>query len=307
MNAFTSSTIPRRARLFSGARLAAACALAGSALLAACGGGGSGHPAVTGVTASPVQYSRTMTVTVSGRDLAQDQGIRMETVGGCGEVFPIDTRSDDTRQFTCSIESLGPMQVRILDVATGEELASLFDEVEIPQVEVSATQGTWSGKFVVELDPVAAPISTKNFLNYVNAGFYRNTLFHRVVAGFVVQAGGYTAATGTGTEPVVKTATRDPITLESNNGLKNLRGTIAMARTSEPNSATSQWYVNLVDNGDLDYVDETKPGYAVFGKVISGLDAIDTIAAAPVRTSASTGLTHLPVTNVVISAATQIR
>ena len=301
MNAFTSSTIPRRARLFSGARLAAACALAGSALLAACGGGGSGHPAVTGVTASPVQYSRTMTVTVSGRDLAQDQGIRMETVGGCGEVFPIDTRSDDTRQFTCSIESLGPMQVRILDVATGEELASLFDEVEIPQVEVSATQGTWSGKFVVELDPVAAPISTKNFLNYVNAGFYRNTLFHRVIEGFVIQAGGFTAG------PVVKVPTRDPVPLESANGLRNLRGTLAMARGPEADSGNAQWYVNLVDNASLDYVDETKPGYAVFGRVVSGLDAVDKIGAVPVKADAASGLTHLPETNVVITSASQVR
>ena len=280
-------------------RLCAFLALGLTVLLSACGGASEDRPAVTSLSASPVQYSRTMTVTVNGRNLGQGIKLRME--GGCAEVFPVASYSNDVRQFTCSVDVLGRLVARVYDAQDDKELGSLEVSVPLPQVEVSVAQGTWTGKMLLELDPVAAPVSTRNFLNYVNTGFYRNTLFHRVVSGFVVQAGGYTAG------PVLKTPTSPAIALESNNGLRNLRGTVAMARTAEPNSATSQWYVNLVDNPTLDYVDADKPGYAVFGKVISGLDTVDTIAAVPVQVNAATGLTHLPVTNVVITLASQVR
>lgn len=132
------------------------------------------------------------------------------------------------------------------------------------------------GAFTVELDPDAAPITVSNFLRYVDDGFYDGddgegaTIFHRVIDGFVVQGGGFTETT--------QKATLAPIYLESDNGLSNLRGTIAMARTSIPDSATSQFYVNLVHNTSLDYQNANNLGYAVFGQVVEGMGTIDAIA-----------------------------
>lgn len=135
---------------------------------------------------------------------------------------------------------------------------------------------TSMGTIVIELDPETAPVTTENFLSYVDNGFYDGTdgsggtIFHRVVEGFVVQGGGFTAD---GTQK----STMDPIPLESDNGLSNVRGTIAMARTNDPDSATSQFYFNLVDNTFLDYTSASEPGYAVFGRITDGLDVMDAI------------------------------
>ena len=136
---------------------------------------------------------------------------------------------------------------------------------------------TSSGEMVIGLETEKAPITVANFLKYVNAGYYSNTIFHRVVKDFVVQGGGF--ATGS----VAKPAPYAPIVLENQNGLSNLRGTIAMARTSDPDSATGQFYFNTVDNTALNYSSATagKNGYAVFGKVIFGIDPIFTINALP--------------------------
>ncbi len=137
---------------------------------------------------------------------------------------------------------------------------------------------TSMGTIVIDLDAETAPITTANFLSYAEAGFFDGadgqgaTVFHRVVDGFVAQGGGYTAS---GTEK----STQDPIVLESDVGLSNLRGTIAMARTGVPDSATSQFYFNLVDNTFLDYQDASNPGYAVFGEVVQGMDVVDAIGA----------------------------
>ena len=126
------------------------------------------------------------------------------------------------------------------------------------------------GKIKIELDPEKAPISTKNFLEYVNSGFYKGTIFHRVIPGFMIQGGGFTP-------DMTEKKTREPIRNEAGNGLSNKRGTIAMARTRVPDSATSQFFINVVDNDrKLDRsagADEV--GYAVFGKVISGMDVAD--------------------------------
>lgn len=133
------------------------------------------------------------------------------------------------------------------------------------------------GTMVIELDEEAAPITTANFLAYVDAGFYDGadgagaTLFHRVVAGFVIQGGGFT-------EDLIQKPTMPPIVNESGNGLTNVRGSIAMARTMDPDSATSQFYFNLVDNLALD----NPPGYAVFGQLVEGLDVMDAIGAVAV-------------------------
>lgn len=152
---------------------------------------------------------------------------------------------------------------------------------------------TTLGDIVLELDPVLAPITAANFFTYVEAGFYDGqdglgaTVFHRVIPGFVIQGGGLT-------EALSQKATMMPITNEFGNGLTNDRGTISMARTNDPNSATSQFFINLVDNDGLD----DPPGYAVFGAVTEGLDVVDAIAA--VETNAS----DVPVVPVVIMSAT---
>ncbi|HLY78445.1 MAG TPA: peptidylprolyl isomerase [Caulobacteraceae bacterium] len=152
------------------------------------------------------------------------------------------------------------------------------------------TLDTTKGKIVIELDPDKAPKSVDNFLKYVKAGHYDGTVFHRVIAGFMIQGGGYDA--GGAERP-----TRPPIENESNNGLKNERGTIAMARTSDPNSATSQFYISVVDNRSLDYAPQ-RWGYSVFGKVVEGMDVVDAIA------GVKTGPSDKPVEAVVIKKAT---
>lgn len=140
------------------------------------------------------------------------------------------------------------------------------------------TVETTLGSFDIQLDPDNAPVTTENFLVYVDEGFYDGadglgaTIFHRVIAGFMNQGGGLTAAGSA-------KATHAAIALESDNGLSNLRGTIAMARTDVADSATSQFFINTVDNTFLDYSGASSPGYAVFGEVVAGMDVIDAIAA----------------------------
>lgn len=185
-----------------------------------------------------------------------------------------------------SIDTLAPVAPKLV---TTDGFTSIVD----PQV----TFKTSYGNFVVELFPDEAPATVANMLTLVNGDFYNSTVFHRVVPGFVIQGGGFTSGY------VQKNSGYAPIPLESDNGLSNLRGTLAMARTSEPDSATSQFYVNLVDNGagnlnNLDYQSASKPGYAVFGEVISGMSAVDTIAS--VQTYKS-----LPLFYVFINDATQ--
>jgi cyclophilin family peptidyl-prolyl cis-trans isomerase len=141
----------------------------------------------------------------------------------------------------------------------------LSTPTEIVRMETSM------GTIEVQLDRQKAPITVDNFVKYVKAGFYDGTVFHRVKPGFVIQGGGYD------TSDVEKT-TNAPIKLESHNGLKNTVGTIAMARTNVADSATSQFFINLADNTDLDYVSASNPGYAVFGKVVSGMDVVNKIA-----------------------------
>lgn len=152
---------------------------------------------------------------------------------------------------------------------------------------------TTLGDFTVELDEESAPISCKNFLRYVDEGFFDGTVFHRVIPGFMVQGGGFT------TDMKAKT-THEPITNEADNGLRNRRGAIAMARTSDLHSATAQFFINLVDNGFLDH----RPGnfgYAVFGRVAGGIDVIDKIGA--VKTGRRGGHEDVPAEPVVIKLA----
>ena len=146
----------------------------------------------------------------------------------------------------------------------------------IPTSNVVKLQ-TSMGDIVIELNRQVAPVTVKNFLGYVEAGFYDGTIFHRIIQGFMIQGGGYT-------NQMVEKKTRKPIINEAKNGLSNMRGTIAMARTSDPNSATSQFFINHRDNEFLNYINENKPGYAAFGKVIKGMDVVDTIASVKTTT-----------------------
>ncbi len=153
------------------------------------------------------------------------------------------------------------------------------------------------GKIVIELDDEKAPNTAKNFADYVRSGFYDGTIFHRVIPGFVVQGGGMTSGMKEkrGTESIRNEAT---------NGLKNLRGTLSMARTSDPHSATSQFFINLVDNVMLDHKAPTGAGwgYAVFGKVVEGMETVDAMAALPTGSAGMHG--DVPKTDITVSKAT---
>jgi cyclophilin family peptidyl-prolyl cis-trans isomerase len=144
-----------------------------------------------------------------------------------------------------------------------------FDVTANPQVRVVTTEG----EFVIELDRGRAPLTVETFLRYVTSGHYAGTIFHRVVPGFVAQAGGYTA------ELELK-PTEGTVFNESGNGLSNLRGTVGLARSGEPHTGTSQFYINLADNLDLN-PRPTRWGYAVFGKVVEGMEVVDEIGHSP--------------------------
>ena len=150
------------------------------------------------------------------------------------------------------------------------------------------------GEIELELDEAKAPITVKNFLQYVDDGFYDGVVFHRVIKDFMIQGGGFTPA-------MSQKETRATIQNEAANGLKNLKGTVAMARTSAPHSASAQWFINHKDNGFLDYPGSDGWGYAVFGKVTKGMDVVDQIAA--VKTGTKAGMGDVPVQTVAIISA----
>jgi len=158
---------------------------------------------------------------------------------------------------------------------------------------------TSAGTLRIELDEANAPLSAANFLAYVKSGHYDGTIFHRVIKGFMLQGGGF--------EPGMKQKpTMEPIKNEANNGLKNKRYTLSMARTSDPHSATSQFFLNTVDNGFLDFKAENASGwgYAVFGKVVAGTEVVDAIE--KVRTGNKAGHADVPLEDVVILRATEV-
>ncbi|HEX2541016.1 MAG TPA: peptidylprolyl isomerase [Caldimonas sp.] len=164
--------------------------------------------------------------------------------------------------------------------------------VAAPALAQKVKLATSAGDIVVELDASKAPKSVENFLQYVKDGHYTNTVFHRVIENFMIQGGGMTA-------DLKQKPTRAPIALESRNGLTNQRGTIAMARTSDPNSATAQFFINVKDNDFLNQAQSRDgQGYAVFGKVVQGMDVVDKIRAAP------TGPGDVPLQPITIKQAT---
>lgn len=159
---------------------------------------------------------------------------------------------------------------------------------------------TTSGDFIIELDAEKAPITVQNFLTYVAEGFYTNTVFHRIIPGFMAQCGGFDTDFN-------QKATHDTIKIEADNGLKNDRATLAMARTGVPDSASSQFFINYKDNDFLNHSSPTPNGwgYAVFGKVIEGMDIIDSMADAP--TGNRSGHQDVPKTDIVIEKAEVIQ
>ena len=168
-----------------------------------------------------------------------------------------------------------------------------------PKVEFKTTLGN----FVVELDDVKAPKTTANFLNYVKSGFYNGTIFHRVIDGFMIQGGGFTP-------DLVQKPTDAPVASEANNGLKNNTYTIAMARTSDPDSATAQFFINVKDNEGLNYPNAMGNGYTVFGKVISGTQTIDAIRKVPTMVAPAPRMGRMadvPTKPVVIESATILK
>jgi len=167
---------------------------------------------------------------------------------------------------------------------------------DLPQVLLETNHGT----IVIELYPEKAPKTVKNFLGYVNEGFYDSTIFHRVISNFMVQGGGFTA-------DMKKKTTHDPIPNEADNGLRNTVGTIAMARTSDPHSATAQFFINVAKNDFLDYREKTNRawGYAVFGKVIKGMKTVNKIRTT--KTGTNNGMRDVPRETVTILKARQIK
>ena len=294
-----------------------------SALLSACGGGGGSSgtsgliPAtVTSATAASGKYSQSMLVTVQGSNL--DQGLTV-TSGGCKGMALSSTSpyisSATTAYFNCTISGVGAQTLSVARSSDGVALASATYTVEVPQVTLSMSNGAGvNGNIVITLEAAKAPITTDNFLAYIKSGFSVNTAYHRLLAGFVAQGGGYAGPLTTATSASSLKPTLPAITLEDGAGLLNLKYTLAMARTSPANggaydSATSQFFINLVNNAFLNKGDPANQdggrGYAVFGTVTTGTAVVDAMAVAPCVSALVS--TCLPIPNITITAASQTR
>lgn len=173
---------------------------------------------------------------------------------------------------------------------------SFATEKQMSDTQTKVKMTTTLGSFVIQLDNAKAPVSATNFAEYVKSGFYDGTIFHRVIPGFMAQGGGFDTS-------FAQKETKAPIKNEADNGLKNKRGTLAMARTNDPNSATAQFFINYKDNSFLDHTSPTPSGwgYAVFGEVIEGMDVVDEMAKQP---TGNRGMHQdVPKTDIVIEKA----
>lgn len=286
------------------------------ALIAGCGGGGgysapAPAPAPAAATVSSVGisnalYSQTALITVNGANL--DKGLNVASAG-CKAAPVISTAAPNvstatTAYFTCTVAAVGAQTASVVRSSDGAALTTAAYTVDVPQVTFTTGNGAGvNGNIVITLEPAKAPITTDNFLAYIKSGFYVNTAYHRSVSGFVVQGGGYAAPISAAATPALKT-TGAPITLEDGAGLSNLKYTVAMARTGSPDSATSQFFINLVNNTFLDKTG-TARGYAVFGSVTTGTAVVDAMATAPCSAAAYSEC--VPIPNIVITAASQTR
>jgi peptidyl-prolyl cis-trans isomerase A (cyclophilin A) len=187
-----------------------------------------------------------------------------------------------------------PLLVRFLTVFFGVTFGTAVLAADAPQVMLKTTMGD----IVLELDQEKAPKTVANFLQYVKTGHYKGTIFHRVIDGFMIQGGGMDAK-------LVTKKTGKPVKNEANNGLLNVSYSVAMARTADPDSATSQFFINVADNTPLDYPGRDGFGYTVFGKVVKGQDVVDKIKAVVVDDVR--GQQNVPVVPIVIQSATVVK
>jgi len=284
-------------------------------LLTACGGGS--DPTTPADTAAPVLSALTTTKSATGELTMTATGT--DNVGITGYCFSLSTTpplaSDacfqaSNQKKVLTTVPLPALRVWAKDAAGNVATTALVgpcsnagylasNGTSLPTVCMLTSQG----ELVLALENVKAPITTANFLSYVNNGFYSDTVFHRVVSSFVVQAGGFTYSSSTN-QYAAKNPTNAPIVLETpaTTGLSNTLGTIAMARTNVLNSATSQFFINVAENIALD---ANGGGYAVFGRVISGLSTVDALKAVPVVSNGSE--VSLPTTPPVIQWAVQLK
>jgi peptidyl-prolyl cis-trans isomerase A (cyclophilin A) len=284
-----------------------ACAASLCVLLAACGGGGGGGTenrvaSVSAVTAdTPPSYDNLATFSVSGANL--DLGVTASATGCTGPAV-VAGGTATAMKVTCTPSRDGEIALS-LSTTTGTLLKSTAFNVPKPQVRMTTSAGTR----LIELEPAKAPITVKNFLAYVQEGFYVNTVFHRIISTFMAQGGGFNF----GTTYTAKPATRPAIVLERTTatGLSNTAKTIAMARTSAPDSATSQFFINLVDNAFLNAQGSADGnGYAVFGTVVTTTDVNSdaTLTALKAVQVVSNGSeVSLPLSPPVITAIARVR
>ena len=274
--------------------------LASAVVLVSCGGGGSQcSVCVTDIQVDRLSYSQTSNFKIIGTALSAGTALALSS-DKCSSINVLNTSTDTEVNASCTVNATGTLTFQAKD-ASGANLLIKTLTVPEPQVTLVTTLGT----LVLELNPTAAPLSVSNYLQYVHDGFYDNTLFHRVanLSGNgipqIVQGGQFTAA---GTE---QTGARAAIANEGNNGLSNVRGTIAMARMMAMNSATSQFYFNVTDNAAA--LGQTGNEYAVFGTLIQGLTVLDAMGSSPTGPSVIAGyiLTTRPLVDIVLQSATQ--
>jgi len=282
------------------------CATAIMGLLAACGGGGSSSARVATVNTitadAPPAYDTLSTFSVAGTDL--DTGIAASATG-CAGATVLSGGTSTSVKVTCTPSRDGDIAVSVA-AAGGSVLKTATFSVPKPQVRMTTSLGS----LLVELEPAKAPVTVKNFLAYVQDGYYVNTVFHRVISTFMAQGGGFTF----GTTYTAKQPTRAAIVLErtSTTGLSNTAKTIAMARTSAPDSATSQFFINLVDNAFLNAQGSTDGnGYAVFGTVVSTAEVNSDVTLAALKAvqvvNNGAGEVSLPTNPPVITAISRVR
>ena len=297
--------------------LRAALPLLSTALLAGCGGGGSDAVTapttmrVTSATADTPLYGQSLHITVQGELL--DQGMTPVSTA-CKTLAQAPSTSfvsnATTVHYLCDVQAVGNQTMELRRSDTGAVLHTMSFTVPLPQVTMAVSNGAGvNGDVVFTLRPDLAPITVNNFLAYVRSGFYDNTVFHRVQTNFVVQGGGYPSPVVAGTVPTHKT-TNAAITLEAGNGLSNVQWSVAMARTSVANSATSEFFINLKDNASVLDKTTTNAGYAVFASVTAGTDVVSAMTSAPCQTITGfvpSALGCVPIPNVVVSTARQTR
>ncbi len=247
---------------------------------------------VSAIQANQLKYGQVAQFTITGYSLDKDINISTQN---CKGLALVAGGTDSSKSVNCTIIAVGVGAVSLeAKLPDGTVLKSTSFDVPNPQVSMLTNLGT----MVLELNPTAARLSTDNYLQYVNSKFYDNTLIHRIVtAGIFVAQGGWLTPT-----PAVQPGQKAAIALEVNKGLSNLKGTIAMARSADLNSATSQYFFNLADNVALD---TSNGGYAVFGKVVSGAEVLDAMAS--VKTTTAFGLADFPASNVIVLSATQTK